>query len=191
MFLVLWGAFLLLVSAALMAGHWVVLPAPENNDVKLEAALAGMTALGDQRWHLTHVLYAECRCSERIFDYLSARPTPPGVGERVLLAGSRDEWASRARARGFDVVVLTPEDLKARFDIESAPLLLISDPGGRIRYAGGYTGRKQGLDYRDVAILESLRSGERVDALPLYGCAVSREMQELLDPIGIEYARKP
>ena len=184
-----WGVALLLIGSILMGAHWIGLPAPAHDDARLASALAGLNAPGDERWQLTHVLYAECRCSARIFDYLCARPTPRGAGERVLLVGRREEWVARARAHGIDVRVVTAEELKSRFDVESAPLLLVSDPRGAIRYVGGYTEQKQGLDYRDVAVLASLRSGQAVDELPVYGCGVSPELQRQLDPIGIEYPR--
>jgi hypothetical protein len=68
-------------------------------------------------------------------------------------------------------------------------LLIVVDPGGTPRYAGGYTIRKQGLDYQDLEILAELRRGSSAERLPAYGCAVSDELQSALDPIGIKYVR--
>jgi hypothetical protein len=188
-FLAIWALLLLSVGAILMAGHWIVLPTPDAGDEQLGAAVAGVTTPGDRRWQLTHVLYADCRCSQRIFEYLLTRPTPDGAGERVLLVGQNDDFAARARRRGIQLIAVTPQELKTRFHIESAPLLLITDPDGNLRYTGGYSTRKQGPDYRDVETLESLLSVGSARSLPLYGCGVSRDLQQLLDPLNVKYNR--
>lgn len=190
LYLWLWGASLLAVGVVLMAGHWVALPGPARDDAGLARELAGLEpARGATAWVLTHVLYAECRCSRRIFEHIAERPTPAGVHERVLLIGRDESWERHARERSIELVEVDPTELRERFGIESAPLLLVADPQGRIRYRGGHTARKQGLDDRDIEILEALREGREAAALPVYGCAVSRELQSILDPIGIKYAR--
>jgi len=56
---------------------------------------------------------------------------------------------------------------------------------------GGYTERKQGFDIQDVSIVERLRNEKSVAELPLFGCAVSRSLQALLDPLGIKYRAEP
>lgn len=186
-YLIGWAAALLLVTTVLMVGHWVTLPRPNLDDPRLASALTELRAAPSKRWELTHVLYVDCRCSQRVFAHLLERPTPAAASERVLMVGSDDAWRRQAALRGFEVLETSAEQLGRRFGIESAPLLLISDPGGEVRYAGGYTDRKQGPQYRDVEALEALRRGEPVELLPLFGCGVTRELQAILDPIGAKY----
>jgi hypothetical protein len=183
-----WGASTLLVGSVLRAGHWVVLPVPDRADVRLERAIGELDSLhAAGGWQMLHVLYTECRCSQRIFEYLLAREHPSDVRETILLVGAGEGWAARARAGGYAILTQSAQQLAERFGIEAAPLLVVVDPGRRVRYAGGYTERPQGLDYRDLSILQSLRSRGGAAELPAFGCAVSRELQSYLDPIGIKY----
>jgi hypothetical protein len=186
--LAVWAAAMLLIGAILMASHWLGLPVPVLENPRLQAALAELGGAGG-RWQLVHVLYSECRCSQRTLDYLQRRATPAHTLERLLLVGSDAQAASAARQRGFLVEEITPAELSQRFQLEAAPLLLVVDPEGSVRYAGGYTERQQGLDYRDLTILARLRERGGSERLPAYGCAVSRELQDQLDPLGVKYLR--
>lgn len=182
---VAWAVPLVVVGATLMASHWVTLPTPERSDPVLGRALADLTP-PTARWRLVHVLYGQCRCSQRIFAYLLERPRAEAE-EMVILVDDNAQFAARAQAAGYAVEVIDREALKERFGIESAPLLIIAEPGGALRYVGGYTPRKQGADYRDVEMLAALQRGDAPEDLPLYGCGVSRELQAYLDPIGVKY----
>ena len=184
-----WAAAMLLIGSVLMAGHWLALPLPAAVDPILKRALAQLDDGAQGQWQLVHVMYSECRCSQRTLDYLSSRATPDGVKERILLVGKDATRASQARSHGFLVEEITAEELKLRFNIESAPLLIAIDPSGALRYVGGYTQHQQGLDYQDLEILADLRANRPNPTLPAYGCAVSKELQSYLDPIGIKYRR--
>ena len=81
--------------------------------------------------------------------------------------------------------MIEPPELAARYGLEAAPVFVVADPEGELRYVGGYTTRKQGLDNRDLAIITELRAGHDQRELPLFGCAVSRSLQQLLDPLGL------
>lgn len=189
--LALWGIPLLAVGAVLMAGHWVALPRPDHQDPNFKRGLQAITKRDSSaKWTLVHVLYTECRCSQKIFDYLFHREHPPRTEEVVLLVGPPQDYAEKARASGFRTLVVSKEELKTRFQIESAPLLMILDETRTPRYLGGYTGRKQGTDYRDLEMLAAIRSGSSTEELPLYGCGVSEELQAYLDPIGVKYSRE-
>ncbi|MDD9947196.1 MAG: hypothetical protein OXU20_39520 [Myxococcales bacterium] len=187
--LVGWAALALLVLATLMVGHWYTLPVPgPEARPRVAAALSALRSNSDHgRWFAVHVLYTECRCSQRIFDHLFTSQRPAGVGEHVILVGPPEGYEERAKKAGFAVTVTEPEALRTRFGVEAAPLFLVADPGGTLRYAGGYTERKQGLEVRDLVILEALRGQTLMDELPAFGCAVSRSLQDLLDPLGVKY----
>ncbi|MCR9159609.1 MAG: hypothetical protein ACE37F_04620 [Nannocystaceae bacterium] len=184
----LWAGFSIMAQTTLMAGHWYTLPSPDPGDGELQQSLAALVpARAEGSWAAVHVLYSACRCSQRVFDHLFESPRPDGVYETVLLVGADEEIERRAAAAGFDVRVLTPEALESEFGIVSAPLLLVLGPSAELRYAGGYTERKQGYDVQDVQIIETLQAGDDPAELPLYGCGVSKELQQLLDPMGLKY----
>lgn len=188
--LLVWAGLSMVVQATLMASHWYTLPTPDQEDVQLRAALAGLVPSHAQgSWAAIHVLYSACRCSHRVFDHLFASPRPQGVYEAVLLVGEDREIEGRAVAAGFDVWLLSPQELEGRFGIVSAPLLLVLAPGASLRYAGGYTERSQAYEVQDVQIIETLQAGGDPDELPAYGCGVGKQLQQVLDPMGLKYDR--
>jgi len=176
------------MGSTLMASHWVTLPKPDVQDQHLTQALGNLRNPADPPgWMAVHVLYTECTCSRRIFDHLFDSKRPTQVRETVLLVGDDREYESRARAAGFAVEVIAPHQLKERFHIESAPLLMVLDDSNAVRYSGGYTERKQGPEIRDRAIIERVVGEGAITELPLYGCGVSEELQGMLDPFGLKY----
>ncbi len=187
-FFVAWAGLAVTAGASLMASHWQTLPVPESSDPRLARALAELRPpSGDPSWLAIHVLYSKCRCSQRIFDHLFDEPRPPGVQESIVLVGADAALQRRAAQAGFELTVVSPRELEARFHVVSAPLLIALDAADVVRYAGGYTDRKQGPDIRDIAVLSALQSGRSAQELPLFGCGVSRELQELIDPLGLKY----
>lgn len=186
--LVAWAGLALVGTSTLMASHLYTLPQPELADPKLRERVAALrTNVAPDQWHAIHVLYAACRCSQRIFDHLFDAPRPAGFHETVLLVGDDDAAVARANAAGFEVVGVTPTQLAQEFHIEAAPLLMVSDPAGRIVYAGGYSERKQGYEALDREVMEGLRDGAAPSTLPLFGCGVSKQLQSALDPLGLKY----
>jgi len=183
-----WVGLSFVVQTTLMASHWYTLPTPDRADAALEDALGELVPPhADGSWVAVHVLYSQCRCSQRVFDHLFESQRPDGLHETVLLVGEDASIEARAASAGFDVWVVSPPELESRFGIVSAPLLLVLGPDAGLRYAGGYTERKQGYDVQDLKIVESLRRGDDPAGLPLYGCGVSKELQQLLDPMGLKY----
>lgn len=124
-----------------------------------------------------HVLYSECRCSQRITAHLLSTPRPAGWHEVVLWVGS--ELPNPELERHFDVRRVQQAEL-SRLGIDAAPLLVAIDSSNHIRYSGGYTNRKQGAVIADLTILESARRESRIAALPLFGCAVSERLKRYL-----------
>lgn len=183
-----WIPCLLVVLGSLMVGHWVPLPKPERSDARLATALAELRAAeGLQGWTAYHVLYAACPCSRRVLEHVATSERPAELAEVVLLVGEDPAFVRRCEARRLTVVPLDAQQLEQGFGICASPLLIVTAPDGAIAYAGGYTDRKQGLDHRDLAIVADLRAGRFVTPLPVYGCGVSRSLQEALDPLGIKY----
>ena len=171
--------------SALAIGHWFTLPHPDAKDTRLAAGVRVLAGDGDG-WAMVHVLYTECRCSQRILDHLLASDRPAGVRETVLLVGDDTGVGAKLRARGFRIVAAAGEELATRYGIEGVPLLVVADPAGAVRYSGGYTQRKQGPDIQDLAILRELQADGAAAALPVFGCAISRRLQEIADPLAIK-----
>jgi hypothetical protein len=175
------------IGANLMVSHWVPLPRPAVDDLAWTANMANIR-IGQPtgRWTVLHFLYAKCPCSRRVLEHVIKQPPRSGVTERIILIGSDAPSVARIEEQGYEVDSVSPDDLKAKYGIEAAPLLVVSDPGNKPRYAGGYTSRKQGPDFQDRSIIANLIAGHDVEPLPLYGCAVSRRLQGIVDPLGIK-----
>lgn len=171
----------------LAVGHWWTLPKPDLKDPLVGAAIHDRWQGSSRRWVGVHVLYSMCKCSERILRHLAERRPMPDMTEAVVLVGSNDDFERTIREKKYELETVTPTELTQKYHIQSAPLFAVMDPEGVLRYLGGYTERKQGLTIEDVTIVDRLRNARPVAELPLFGCAVSRSLQALLDPLGIKY----
>jgi hypothetical protein len=188
--LLVWAAVCVLLGTYLLASHLLTLPAPAPTDPVLHRGIAARRGAHQlDRWLVLHIVFDECACSQRVLDHLLGNRRPPGVAERIVLV--TDNRAARAAliaaipAHGFELDVVTPEQLIADYHIEAAPLLVIVDPGDTVRYVGGYTPRKQASDVRDLAVIAAVQRGEPVEPLPTFGCAIGRALNSRLDPLGI------
>jgi hypothetical protein len=94
----------------------------------------------------------------------------------VLWVGEGDPPSNLVES--FDVRRVSSTDL-ATYEIEGAPLLLAVSPHGEVRYAGGYTDRKQGATFHDLVVLAAAYDAD-VPALPLFGCAISDRLRQTL-----------
>lgn len=192
----IWAILLTLVCSSLMVGHWVSLPTPAVGSTLERAAFQGQSRIdarstlvrlpAEDRWLVSHFLYADCPCSRKVLDYIVHRQPLAGVHERIVLIGHPPLEELQAAQAKFSVELISPEALLAQYGVESAPLLVVADRNGTIKYAGGYTRRKQGLDYQDQSIVRQLMAGGQVDPLPLYGCAVSQRLKRIVDPMGLK-----
>jgi hypothetical protein len=188
---VVWALVSFVGATSLAAGHFYTLPRPPLRDLVLSAAVARLhTGASPDRWSAVHVLYAECRCSQRIVAHLVERGPLAGVDETVVLVGRSEALEASIAGAGFAIALVTPEELERDYHLRAAPLLVVADPVDEVRYLGGYTERKQGPAIRDVEIVADLRSGGAAAELPLFGCAVSRSLQTLIDPLGLKYGSK-
>ena len=172
-----WLVGMLLVGTALLAKHVVALPVP-SADEQLARAAASLRGASDRgRWLAIHVLYADCRCSQRIVTHLITSERPAGVHELVLWVGSQAPASELVRRMRVQSVTATQ---LAQMGISAAPLLMVLDPEDQLRYVGGYSERKQGPQIDDLQILAGARQGQSVAAHPLFGCAVSERLKQQL-----------
>jgi hypothetical protein len=186
-----WAPLAIVIGASLMLGHWYTLPRPSAEEASLASAVGALRRPNERDgWLATHVLYSECRCSQRILTHLFQRRSLAGVVEKILLVGSANDYVRQGKAAGFDVIVVGETELADRFHIQAVPLLVVQNPANGVRYLGGYTDKKQGPDIGDVSIIRDLVAGQSRPELPLFGCAVSEKLQALSDPFGLKYSRK-
>jgi hypothetical protein len=174
------------LSAIMLARHVVPLPRPSANDTALAAALLALRRPENAtRLFAVHVLFAECRCSQRIAEHLLASTRPPDVSEAVLLVGENAELEASLRSKGFGVTRVGVDELDTRYHVKAVPILVVVAADATVRYAGGYTTSKQGPDPRDLDIIAQARTdGTLLKALPVFGCAVAEKLRSRLDPTG-------
>ncbi len=180
-----WFLVMLSIGTTLLARHAVALPRPSVDEplARAMATLRGPDGAG--RWMAVHVLYTECQCSQRIVAHLLASDRPRDVAERVVLVGRNADLEQRLASRGFHVLPSTTAELADRYHVVAVPLLVVVAPDGTVRYAGGYTNRKQGPDPRDLEILAETGADRRPTPLPLLGCAVSDRLRASLNPLNL------
>jgi len=186
--LAVWALLAFLVTGSLASAHLYTLPRPSKVSAALVQALAALRRPEDgHRYSASHVLYAACACSQRIVERLVQRGARSDVSETVLLVGADQSLAERLTRARYRVEIVTPRALRERYDIQAAPLLIISQPDARIAYLGGYTDHKRSLPIRDVELIERVVRGGRSSELPLLGCATGRALQRVLDPFALKY----
>ena len=181
-----WLPLAVALGSSLLAGHAASLPLPDDGDTRLLGELERMRD-DDERgqWLAVHVLYAACRCSRDVVDHLLDDARPEGLAERILMVGSTPEIERRLAGSAIEVIRVQPQELAERYAIEAAPLLLVVDPDGRLRYRGGYAERKQASQLHDIEIIARLREHGEAASLPLFGCPVSDALRAVLDPLGL------
>ena len=64
--LLVWAAFAFIMGATLMAGHWVILPAPAKEDQSVAEELLQLAQDPKRDLLAVHILYSRCKCSKRI-----------------------------------------------------------------------------------------------------------------------------
>jgi hypothetical protein len=174
--LVAWMSGVVVMGAALTALHEVPLPVPSVERAAPAAA-----------FRIRHGLSAMCPCSQRVMKWLERRGAVAGVDEQVLILDGDEATAAPLRERGYQVSLVDDAGMAAA-GIHAAPSLVIFRPDGEVAYAGAYAPRPQ-MDPIDLVLLDRARKGEIVASMPLLGCAMSRSLQERLDPLHLKYGR--
>jgi hypothetical protein len=175
--LAIWCLLLSVVVINLMAKHWIPLPHPSANDSDWQrSSYTKMEWTGSGRWQVFHILADGCPCSDRILSHLQGRPQVDDVDETIVfMSDEPDEIPTTIH--GYNVDVVSSDELLKKYGVESVPLLLVYDAKGLARYAGGYTARKQGFDIRDQQIIVDLQHGKKVAELPVFGCSISARLK--------------
>jgi hypothetical protein len=180
-----WFIAMVAVCGTLLGRHLIALPRPANDAALAQAMSSLRGSDGAGRWMTVHVLYADCPCSKLVAEHVLAGGRPGGVIERVLLIGRDADLEAKFGAMGLPVTTVSEDEAATRFHVVAAPTLVVVAPDGTVRYAGGYTARKQGPSPQDLTILASARAGRDVAPLPIFGCAVSARLRHSLNPLGL------
>lgn len=178
-----WGVIIAAGLSFLMAGHLIIFPSPDS---KIEGAMKTLQnesgAAG--QWFAAHVIADGCRCSGEALEHLLARGPRKDSQELIIYVGK--ELSEPLRASSYKTMLSDEAKLFRDYGVESAPLLALVSPEGKLVYAGGYSETRNGPIVEDTVIAEAMRGGSP-KALPLFGCAVSKDMQDKVDPLGLKY----
>ena len=172
------------VIGSLMLGHLVSLPAATG-----PAGPKDFQRSSDEGWTVFHVLVNDCPCSESVSEHLVARGPLAGVTERIVFCGESNEGEHESLPGGFLTTAATAESLEEAFGVSGGPWMVVVAPDGSIAYSGGHsTGRDPvSRQYMDQTIVVELMEGREVAPLAAYGCAISDEWRQAVDPLGIKY----
>ncbi len=180
-----WLVITLVGLAALSVTHMASLPEPDDEALLTRAMLK--LRRGSSENFLVHVIYPECSCSRDLFAHLVARRPFPGAEEVVLFVGADPKKQESAQRAGFTFTTVSAQQLAFHFGLQAAPVLIVFDSEGRLRYAGGYYEHPATIRPLDERIYAKLATGTRVEPLPVFGCAVDPRLQKSLNRLGALY----
>jgi hypothetical protein len=139
---------------------------------------------------VVHVIYARCSCTERLFRHLVHRGAAQNIEEQILFVGDDPRKRELARRVGYRFREVTVDQVSERLGLDAAPVLFVFDANGRLTYAGGYFDRPAAVQAMDERIVTDMEHGVDAKPLPIYGCAMSAELQKAVDPLGLVYGRR-
>lgn len=171
----MWAAVTVMIGGWLTALH--ALP--------LESQRAWSTP-GSGRWSAVHVLDLKCPCSRAVLDRVRARGARHDITEVVALIHGKPEVQQSLEAAGFAVENVAPEQLEPELGVTAAPVLVVRAPDGTPRYVGAYAARRT-RPPEDMGLIDAALAGHPAAPFPLFGCAVSRALQQRLDPLHLKY----
>lgn len=134
------------------------------------------------QWPAVHVFNARCNFSKQIVEHILSRGPMPGIKEKIVLVGHHFQWEALAKTQGFPIEFITRRKLKSMYNISAAPIMVVVDQLGTIRYAGSYFSQKDRSVFKDVAVIDSLIQQTPVEPMPLHGCAVVSMLSSTLGP---------
>ena len=161
----------LVFMGLLHASHNYEFSAMWSDDSVLVSESEGMS--------LMHILGEGCGCSEFVGEYLLKRGKQEN--EEIIAIGKVPE-IEKLKALGFNVREFDRED-PALSGIAGVPLFIVSHDR-KVLYSGGYSDRMltRQSKMQDLKIFANLSKGQKETALPIYGCANSKKLQNYFDP---------
>jgi hypothetical protein len=140
---------------------------------RVKPALSGSEARRTGRWHAVYILGSDCSCSRRLVKHLCARDRRPGIDEQIISVDKDGAADPDLRVAGFPAERWQAARVRDVYGALSAPLLVIVDPFGEIRYSGGVSRRSDFRDgFHELEIWSAIQAGREVARYPVYGCAL-------------------
>lgn len=166
----------------------VMLAASHHVEIQAGTVVPPVAATGN--WAMTHILVESCPCSYTIATHLLQRGVSKDAGEQIWVAesGWKQKWVEDLAKAGFNVRRMTPSEILARANVNGGPWLIIHDPDGQRRYAGGYLDGRPGSPGveqppQDVQILARLQTSDVVQPFRALGCGMG---ESILQPLGVQ-----
>ena len=174
-----WGLVVVIALASISVGHLASLPQP-GDKAFLSRALLKYRRQTNANF-LVHVIYSDCSCASGLLTHLRSRAAFPGEEELILFVGWSSGQERRFNDAGFDFKNITATHLVSDFGLEAAPVLVMFDAAGKMRYVGGYYDVPATVVALDEEIHSKVAAHTSVEPLPVFGCAVSPQLQQSLD----------
>jgi len=179
----IWAAISILLGGILTSYHQpFVVPG--------ERILALAPDAGKGGWRAIHLLSGSCGCSQTVMKHLLKRHLLEGVSEEIVLVDGPERYlpgsadlVNGLEAEGFRVNHINAQDVPADSGLRGVPLLVFSAPGNNVAYIGGYGATGDG----DNAIYDRIRHGNKVEVLPVRGCAIGERIRRKADPFRLKY----
>lgn len=143
--------------------------------------------------NLIHIVAPACGCSNVVLRMLTENSRPNSkVKEFVFLIDGGDALEAELDKRGY--IVKTFDSFKMNQDKETlfsaVPMLIRVNSNKDILYAGGYSNSLVSpLSKKEIQRHIASVKNSKIDNKKIKGCAVSEKYQQLLDPMGIKYAK--
>lgn len=164
-----------------------------SQNLALDALGHSYHELGTGQFGVIHFLAPTCSCSEIILEtFEKSGPLSQEVIEEVHLVGEDLGWKDRLKELGFKVFHYRFSEFSKKFEgkISGLPLLTIYNDQKNTIYQGGYSDKSiTPFTKIDIAqFLRTVKKGQQ-EKLPIIGCAVSKELQNKMDILGIKYSK--
>lgn len=178
----LWFVIVSVPMSMLMAQHNL----PFSINVKTPTQIIKTLSNNIDQIYVTHILSAKCKCSKRVGRYLEETMRPANVRESIVVVDGTLPNEAELVKKGFQVIHLSVAELKNQFNLEAAPVLLVSNSEGHTKYSGGYKGLDE-IDHRDLEVINQVKAGRATIAFPVLGCALSPALKTAMDPFNLKY----
>ena len=146
-----------------------------------------MPLVTEQDWGIVHILADGCGCSDLVAEHLIKRGPAGDADEKVLLLGDTEQYTKKLQNKGFQII--NSKEVKGY--IEGVPMLIIHNKNGDIKYSGGYANKMITpiTPILDMKLFQQVKQQTVQKNFVVRGCAVSRRIQQELDPLGLKYEK--
>lgn len=179
----LWVIIVIFIISTQMITHLVSFNLPKNISEFHQSILANEHKMG--QWTISHIIYENCSCTNSLLKRIIQRGPFPNAHEVIFLIGKKLPFENDLINAGFHIRRFDKETFVQQFNFEAAPILSIHNHLGDLSYLGGYFKTSAAKISLDEDIITHLYQGKNYNALPVYGCAVSERVTDLIDPLRI------